>query len=83
MQERIKELAREAGGHEVDTIDPQCSIGCIAFDDADLARFAQAVARECAQVADEALTKGRSPMGRVAADAIRARFGLATPQDGG
>jgi hypothetical protein len=40
----IISMAREAGGYEVDEVDPQCFIGMMAFDVEELERFAALVA---------------------------------------
>jgi hypothetical protein len=37
------DMAREAGGREVDKDDPQCCIGSMAFDEHELKAFAQLV----------------------------------------
>lgn len=79
MQEHIKRLAVEAGWRMRYSNDTQLDKNDVITDGVtliDLQNIVQAVARECAQVADDALTKGRSPMGKVAANAISARFGL-------
>ncbi len=56
-QDEIIEMARQAGGWEVDENDPQCSIGKIAFDLEELEAFAKLVAAKereaCAKVCDE------------------------------
>lgn len=77
MQDRIKELADEAHNATDHAMEDDPSLmDPDAWSDRMYLLFAQAVARECARVADDALTKGRSPMGRFAAQAIRDRFGL-------
>jgi len=43
---------------------------------APILRFAQLVAEDCAQHVNRSLTEGRSPMGKVASEAIRARYSL-------
>ena len=43
-QDEIIEMAKQAGGIEVDKDDPQCSIGKIAFDLEELEAFAKLVA---------------------------------------
>jgi len=56
-QDEIIEMAKQAGGIEVDKDDPQCSIGKIAFDLEELEAFAKLVAERereaCAKIADE------------------------------
>jgi hypothetical protein len=76
MQEHIKRLAVEAGAAKFYPDKQSTTNDAYLVGERFLQRFAQSAARECAQAADEALTKGRSPMGQVAAEAIRARFGL-------
>ena len=39
----VIEMAREAGATEVDTVDPQCWIGSIAFESYELEAFAELV----------------------------------------
>lgn len=67
MQDRIKQMAEEAGF----TVQRDEWL----FSEM-LGRFAQLVAKDCAKTVNDELTKGRSPMGKVAADAIRARYGI-------
>jgi hypothetical protein len=43
-RDEIIEMARQAGGSEVDEVDPQCFIGCMAFAIPELERFAALVA---------------------------------------
>lgn len=74
MQDRIKELAIEAGllpNHEV-------------YEE-DLTRFAQAIVRECIAAAFDAETdRARGDLsGEAVAQAICARFGIATPTGDG
>jgi hypothetical protein len=53
----VIEMAREAGGREVDKDDPQCCIGSMAFDEHELKAFADLVRADereaCAKVCDE------------------------------
>jgi len=53
--EMIK-LAIEAGGSEVDEVDPQCFIGLVAFDIPELERFGDLVEKAAAAAEREALT---------------------------
>jgi len=83
--DRIKQMAQEAGFSvgswpgrgEVITADH--SIDVTEW----LTKFAALVAEDCADCANERLTSGRSPMGKVAAEAIRARYAIAKPPDAG
>jgi hypothetical protein len=43
-QDEITDMARQAGATEVDENDPQCFIGCFAFDVWELEAFAKLVA---------------------------------------
>lgn len=63
--DRIAQMAREAGF----TV---CRNEWLFAEMLD--RFARLVAEDCAKTVDEHLTKGRSPMGKVAAQAIRYRY---------
>lgn len=84
MQDRIKQLAVEVGFN----LDKETGLildtaGVYSVDDA-ARNLAQAVARECAQIASETLEEDQgeecgSIYGTKSANAIRARFGLATP----
>ena len=83
MQERIKELAREAGleRYNDESVDPVnfevAPDGMwVLWDDDAMARFAQAVARECCQVVDVHPYWLGPTAKRELTDAIRARFGL-------
>ena len=81
MQERIKELAREAGGVPMreNCLDAEAFPWGVEMEIDALERFAQAVARECEahvmQAAKENPVMGASACYGAAA-AIRARFGL-------
>lgn len=69
MTDRIKQMAQEAG------IDIDSDTLCRHEGWSEpMRKFAALVAEDCARVADERLTSGRSPMGKVAAAAIRARY---------
>ena len=71
MQDRIKELAVEAGAMvECDTLTVN---GKDAHDFIDA--LSQAVARECADIASDTIEQG-GVLGHYSAQAIRARFGL-------
>jgi len=76
-QDEIIEMARQAGGVEVDKDDPQCSIGKIAFDLEELEAFANLVAErereECAMTAENTSVYDRYSPEDTIADAIRAR----------
>lgn len=83
MQDRIKELAREAGFN----LDPDTGLildtaGIYSVDDAARA-LATAVAEECAKIADDKASEIRLYCNEAhvvaVANAIRARFGLASP----
>lgn len=73
MQDRIKELAIEAG------IDLDPHQGIARAYPVNLERFAQAIARECIAAAFDAETdRARGDLsGEAVAQAIRARFGIA------
>ena len=61
-QDEIIKMAREAGGCEVDEVDPQCFIGLMAFEVWELERFAALVAaaeREACAEASPGLMAGR------------------------
>lgn len=78
MQDRIKELAVEAG---FDADDGEITAPCatITGDPMDVTeqvtKLAQAVARECADIASDTIEQG-GVLGHYSAQAIRARFGL-------
>lgn len=79
MQDRIKELAEAAGFN----VDPETGLildtaGVYSVDDA-VRGFAQAIARECAEIALKHPCEERSARCPQIADAIRARFGIASP----
>lgn len=68
MQDRIKELALEAGF-------PSMTVDNISETDAQrMLRLVQAVARECAKLADDS---DYGPVPHHIGDQIRARFGIA------
>ena len=68
MQDRIKQMLLQAGWQQwqVDNVSPE--------DMARLGAYTRLVAEDCATHVERKLTEGRSPMGKVAADAIRARY---------
>ena len=70
----VIEMAREAGATEVDTVDPQCWIGSIAFESYELEAFAELVRADereaCAKAADDQWVRNPNVSG---GDAIRAR----------
>lgn len=83
MQDRIKELAIEAGMGFNQRIDEFSTPFCDGVHVEQLTRFAQAIARECADISFGTLEDDRgeecgSIYGERSAHAIRARFGLAT-----
>jgi hypothetical protein len=75
MQDRIKELAIEAGAAFDDTFESVGSNPMYLLTPDELARFAQAIARECAEIV-EAKSVSSYRATELAANAIRARFGL-------
>lgn len=70
MQDRIKQMAEEAGFR----LEPGMDAGYIDFDE--LARFAQIVAEDCAKVALEHPCEERGARRPQIASAIRARYGI-------
>jgi hypothetical protein len=83
LKERVERLAKEAGfDTELGEIGaPECYDGEVMDVRALLEKFAQAVARECAQIARETVCDTHIPTGvkihgTAAAKAIRARFGV-------
>ena len=77
MQDRIKELAVEAGGVPMreNCLDAEAFPWGVEMEIDALERFAQAVARECADIASDTIEQG-GVLGHYSAQAIRARFGL-------
>jgi hypothetical protein len=74
MQEHIKRLAIEAGFSVEESGAINDGIETAADFSEELARFAQAVARECADICDKPKNAMRSSPSD--SDLIRARFGL-------
>jgi hypothetical protein len=79
MQEHIKRLAEEAGAYL--DIDYPDTIRHVSITPDQLTAVAQAVARECAQIARETVCDTHIPTGvkiygTAAAKAIRDRFGI-------
>lgn len=72
----VMQMAREAGGCEVDEVDPQCFIGLMAFEVWELERFAALVAaaeREaCATLCDNRKALYWQQVDRHGCDADRA-----------
>ena len=75
MQERIKELAREAGGVPMreNCLDAEAFPWGVEMEIDALERFAQAVARDCAKLADDS---DYGPVPHNIGGQIRARYGL-------
>lgn len=74
MQDRIKELAIEVGLIDCVNDHGQLIIDRGPYND-ELTRFAQAIARECAEICD--VMPYRAAGAGKAAQAIRARYGIA------
>ena len=78
MQDRIKELAVEAG-FDADDGEITAPWATITGDPMDVTeqvtKLVQAVARECADIASDTIEQG-GVLGHYSAQAIRARFGL-------
>lgn len=74
--DRIRQMAQEAGLLVNEVLGEVRSDFCDGVDVDDLTRFAQLVAEDCAKHVNSELTRGRSPMGKVASDSIRARYSL-------
>jgi len=76
MQDRIKELADEAHNATDHAMEDDPSLmDPDAWSDRMYMLFAQAVARECADIASDTIEQG-GVLGHYSAQAIRARFGL-------
>lgn len=81
MQDRIKELAVEAGGVPMreNCLDAEAFPWGVEMEIDALERFAQAVARECSEICRELANTDAHDYNEVRSDcaqAIRARFGL-------
>lgn len=74
--DRIRQMAQEAGFSVDENGAINDGVETAADFSEELARFAQLVAEDCAQHVNRSLTDGRSPMGKVASEAIRARYSL-------
>ena len=80
-KEHIKRMAVEAGGVPMreNCLDAEAFPWGVEMEIGTLERFAQAVARECAKLCDDDGTLDAA----YCAQAIRARFGLASPPGDG
>lgn len=73
--DRIRQMAQEAT-YYADAMDGSGQMAGRIWSDVRDEYFAQLVAEDCAQHVNRSLTDGRSPMGKVASEAIRARYSL-------